>query len=197
MDDKRSELELIEAVISGEVDDYVHLVKRYESMVFNLAVRMLQNFVEAQDVCQEVFLKIYQNLKKYDSGFAFKDWIYRVTVNLTNDKLRKRKWQFLSLDKKVETDDGEVIWALQEEGSDPAVKFAVKDEQLVVQKFVDTLPLKYRVMIVLRHWEGLKYEEIAKILNMPVGTAKTRVIRAQDKLYKKMKLFYREKRNDK
>lgn len=143
------------------------LVKKYHSRAINIAYALLSNLADAEDAAQEAFLNIYRKLQDFRMEASFSTWLYRIVVNSSYDLMRKRKVKQVPLD--------EVLLELV-----PAVldQSDYLKEQ-TVKAALDNLPFQYRSAIVLREMEGLSYEEIAKILNISMGTVESRIFRAR------------------
>lgn len=146
------------------------LVKKYHSRAINIAYSLLSNLADAQDAAQEAFLNIYRKLKDFRMDSSFSTWLYRIVVNSSYDLMRKRKVGHVSLDD-IELN---LIPAAED------ISDYLKKE--TVQAALERLPFEYRSAIVLREMEDLSYEEIAKILNINIGTVESRIFRARQML---------------
>lgn len=145
------------------------LVKKHYSRAINIAYSLLSNLADAQDAAQEAFLNIYRKLKDFRMDASFSTWLYRVVVNSCYDLMRKRKIKQVPLDDLLE------LIPAAEDKSD-----YLKKE--TVQLALEGLPFEYRSAIVLREMQGLSYAEIAKILNISMGTVESRIFRARQML---------------
>jgi len=125
---------------------------------------------EANDLAQEVFIKVYKNLDKYYPEFKFSTWIMRITTNHVIDVRRKRKHQMISLDERQDLTLGAVS---------PEVQYIEKESAADLKKIVDSLPDMYRVPIILYHHQGLSYQEIANIIEEPLSKVKNRIFRGR------------------
>lgn len=157
--------------LQGDQEAFAQLVQRYQRQVYNLAYRMLGNAQEAEDVAQEAFLRAYQALATFELGKKFSSWLLAIASNLCVDLLRRRKFAWLSLQ-----DVSYRTAASQEE----PVSGAIRREQAdLVQRLLSGLPEKYRLVVVLRYWYDLSYEEIVEVTGLSLNTVKTRLHRAR------------------
>lgn len=167
---------LIKQVLSGDTDAFAAIVDRYKGRVFTLAYRMLSCREEAEDISQEAFVKIYRSLKIYDAGRTrFSTWIYRITYNLCVDHLRKRK-ETAPLEEDM----------LAASSKAPEELAVAADRARMLHEAVQNLPEEYRVPLVLFHFQGLSYQEICRVLNVPMSIVKNRLFRARKILREKL-----------
>jgi RNA polymerase sigma-70 factor (ECF subfamily) len=164
---------LISAVLAGRTDAFEEIVIRYERAVYNLAVRTLRDSTEAQDATQEAFFKAYRALGSFRPGAKFSTWIFTICYRLCCDRLAKRK-RF----------SGDELPDRADPSAGPAALAERNDEALRLRAAIDALPEKYRAVITLYHLQGKQYEEIASVLNLPLGTVKTHLFRAKEQLRK-------------
>jgi RNA polymerase sigma-70 factor (ECF subfamily) len=164
---------LISAVLAGRTDAFEEIVIRYERAVYNLAVRTLHDSTEAQDATQEAFFKAYRALGSFRPGAKFSTWIFTICYRLCCDRLAKRK-RF----------SGDELPDRADPSAGPAALAERNDEALRLRAAIDGLPEKYRAVITLYHLQGKQYEEIASVLNLPLGTVKTHLFRAKEQLRK-------------
>ena len=173
--------ELVEKVKKGDADVYEKIIQKYQSKVFGLIYNMTKNQNDIEDLAQEVFIKIYKNLGKFKGESSLYTWIYKITVNLCLDEMKKRK-NVIYLDEKIEVDDGEVNRELPSEEKSQEKLYEEKELQEKLHNCINKLPEKQRVMIVLRDIKGFSYEEISKITDVKLGTVKSQINRARIKL---------------
>ena len=164
---------LISAVLAGRTDAFEEIVIRYERAVYNLAVRTLRDSTEAQDATQEAFFKAYRALSTFRPGAKFSTWIFTICYRLCCDRLAKRK-RF----------SGSELPDRADPSAGPALLAERSDEARRLRTAIDALPEKYRAAITLYHLQGKQYEEIASVLNLPLGTVKTHLFRAKEQLRK-------------
>jgi RNA polymerase sigma-70 factor (ECF subfamily) len=182
---EQSDADLVKQTLCGNTAAYNGLVQRYQRQVYNLAYRMLGNAEDAGDMVQETFLRAFGALHSFRQDASFLTWLYKIASNLCIDQLRSRKAKgALSLN--VELEEGREPAADSRESGpeENAVREAVQD---VVQRAVLTLPEKYRVVVVMRHLQGLSVDEIARTLELPTGTVKTHLFRAREMLRERLR----------
>lgn len=167
---------LIEAAKAGDQEAFRQLVERYQGAVYNLAYRMLGTPEEAEDAAQEIFVRIYRQLARYDAERKFSTWTLAIATNYCIDQLRRRRLQLVPL-------ENIIPWARSRESGpeNEALRGESRDE---MQRLLVRLPEKYRAPLVLRYWEDLSCAEIADVLGVPEGTVKTQIHRARKQLGK-------------
>ena len=179
--------QLVERVQRGDKNAFNLLVRKYQHKVVNLVARYVNNPGDVPDVAQEAFIKAYRALPTFRGESAFYTWLYRIAVNTAKNYLTSQGRRPPSSD--VEADDAESYGggeALQEVATPE--NLALTDEiQRTVFAAIEALPEDLRTAITLRELEGLSYEEIAEIMDCPVGTVRSRIFRARDAIDKKLK----------
>ncbi len=178
---------LVARAIKGDQDAFSQLLNKYQKPLYYHIIKMVKDHEQIEDLIQEAFVKAFDNLKSYDTNYAFSTWLYRITTNHTIDYLRKKKLQTMSIHDPVKTRDGEVTFQIEDEGSETDRKIIRKQRQNIIHEAIKNLPEKYRVVIEMRHLEELSYEEIATELDLPLGTVKAHIFRAREMLYKALK----------
>jgi RNA polymerase sigma-70 factor (ECF subfamily) len=167
--DDEQDQELVRRCLGGERTAAVDLVDRYERRLFNLALRMLGNVQDAEDVTQTVFCNVFVSLKSYDPQYRFFSWIYRMTVNESLNQIKRRK----------------PMVTLDEHSSIPVRGIAADDALEAedrVEKALMELSSNDRAVVVLRHFNSLSYGEIAEVMKVPVRTVKSRLFEARERL---------------
>lgn len=165
------EAELVARSQSGDTDAYDQLVGAYQHRIFSLAYRITGNREDAWDAAQEAFLKAYRNLRGFHGRAAFLTWLHRIAVNAALDVVRRRPAQPpVPLDVSLKSLD------------DPADEVMRSDTQQRVHRAIARLPVEQRVAIVLRDLHGLRYDEIAGVLQIPIGTVRSRISRGREML---------------
>lgn len=179
MPDKTDE-GLIKEFQQGDVRVFNELVRRYQERVYWIARRLVGNHADADDVAQEVFIKIYDSLKGFRGESSFYTWVYRVTVNAALNLLRRNKIRdFVRFD--------EIIFPLLSDEPRPDERVESKEQKTLIDEAIAMLPAKQRTVFVLRYYENLPYGEIAKLLKRSVGGMKANYFHAVQKISRYLK----------
>ncbi len=178
--EKNIDYTLMRAIQKGDMVAFNSMVDRYKNRLLNVIGRMLSSTEEAEDIVQETFVRVYQHRQSFNFKHCFSTWIYTIALNLARNELRKRKkFKFFEIS---EMQGNEKEFAVD-------AKIPSRLPQ-VLDKAIRGLPEKYRIAFILRDVEEMPYEEVAKVLGVPLGTVKSRVNRARlmlrDKLQPKM-----------
>ena len=183
-----SDHELIERAKGGDEPAFAEITRRYRSPITNYLYRFLNDYEEAVDLAQETFVRVYFALERYHTEYAFSTYIYRIATNLAISELRKRKRRKLvSLTGFFQYgDDEEEDFQPTDEKPLPDVNLVENEQSKIIARAIATLPEKYRAPIVLREIEGKSYDEIAEILDLGLGTTKSRISRARGLLKEKL-----------
>lgn len=178
-----NEKKLIARATSGDPAAFNSLMQQHEGRMYAVALRMCANREDAQDCLQEAMLRVYRAISGFKGESSFSTWVYRITMNTCLDELRKRKnRQTTSLDNLLD-----MGWSPSDDTNVPE-KHALRGEsRRMLQTAIENLPEDMRSAIVLRDIEGLSYEEIAKALDINIGTIKSRISRGREKLREKLK----------
>ena len=190
-----AEKEWIRSAKHGDMDAFEKLILQHEKTVYNLAFRMLNHSEDAKDVSQEVFLKAYRNIGNFDERSAFSTWLYRITYNTCIDAMRRQKGkQSYSLEGELENEEGTIQRQVADKGDTPEEAILKKEQRLEILQALDTLSEEHKAAIILRDVKGLSYEEIAEILEISLGTVKSRISRARNQCKQEI-LKIRERKN--
>ncbi len=174
------EASLIKACKEGDQTAFNLLVWRWEKPLFNFTYKYVGDAHLAQDLVQETFVRVLRSIQGYEHRGAFSTWLYRIAVNLCKDHLRKRRIPMVSLHDYYTTPSGERVYvqervADQRAASDEAVAAARRKE--LVRRLLAGLPDEQRIVILMKEYQGLKFREIAEVLDEPEGTVKARLYR--------------------
>lgn len=183
---KEEDRELIIRARRGDEAAYRALLEKYERPVFNICLRMVRNREEAQDLAQDAFTKVFSMLDRYNPDYAFSNWLFKITSNLCIDSIRKRRIDTLPMDVPVRGDSGDFERQYESPTDDPEQVLDKAEKMHMLSRAIDDLPEHYRIMIILRHQEDLSYEEIARSLEVPLGTVKARIHRAREMLKQRL-----------
>ena len=183
---------LIEATKNGDEEAFGRIIARYRNPITNYLYRFLNDYEEAVDLAQETFVRVYFAIDRYHTGYAFSTYIYRIATNLAISELRRRKRRSLfSLTGLFQNESDEQIdFQPVDERPLPDRNLIDDEREKVIAKAIATLPPKYRVPIILRDVEGRSYEEIAAVLELGLGTTKSRISRARALLKEKLKNYF-------
>ena len=184
---KSANSELIKKAIEGDESAYKNLLENYRGAIYNLIYKMVRNKEETEDLVQEAFMKAFKALPSFNEEYAFSTWLYKIAVNNCIDHMRKKKLQTYSINKPVQSKDGELDREFPDTSMSPDKSILSEERAGIIETAIDELPENYKTAIILRHSEEKSYEEISKILNIPLGTVKARIFRAREMLKKKLK----------
>lgn len=178
--------EIVALAREGREAAYRELIRRYERPVFSLVLRMVRDHQLAEDLAQETFIKALNAIGSYRPEFKFSSWIFKIANNAAIDHLRRREVDTLSIDgaPNATTPDDIEATALQvgDRGETPLAELEARELGGAIERAIGRLRPEYRSCIMLRHVEGLAYEEIAQLLDLPLGTVKTYIHRARHEL---------------
>jgi RNA polymerase sigma-70 factor (ECF subfamily) len=179
----RTEKHLLEKAKNGDVEAFESLVESYQKKAFNIAYRMIGNYDDASDLTQEAFIRIYKSISNFKEQSSLSTWIYRIITNVCLDELRRRKNRnIVSIDEGIKLDDSEVKRQIESGAPTPEEMAERNEMKKVVAEAIKTLSDEHRTVILLRDIQGFSYEEIARIVECPEGTVKSRINRARQAL---------------
>jgi RNA polymerase sigma-70 factor (ECF subfamily) len=191
MPDADADALLVERVKQGDVRAFEMLVVKYQRRIERLIGRMVRDTDLVQDIAQETFIRVYRALPQFRGDSAFYTWLYRIAVNTAKKALMDMKRDPLVSEAALRSDeDGEEISRAENEltdGATPEALLASKEIGAAVNAAIDALSEDLRQAITLREIEGLSYEEIAEVMNCPIGTVRSRIFRARDAIAARLK----------
>lgn len=167
------------------------LVSRYESKVYSLALKMLRNPEDAEDVLQDTFLRAYRGIKSFKGNSTFSTWIYRITANSALMRLRKRQLPTVSID---DADEREAPINIADWAPGPVEQMLNQETQAAMTEAIDALPPEFRQVFVLRDIEELSNAEVAEVLDISVAAVKSRLHRARLKVRNRLATYFTEPR---
>lgn len=165
----------LEQARRGDKVAFGQLITAYQTPVYNMAYRMLNNVDEAEEAAQEAFIRAYTRLASYDPQHKFSTWLLSITSNYCIDQIRKRRGIILSLDEPLPPHPA----LMSDSHTNPEVQVVIDEQQKLVQTLLAELPDDYRQTVVMRYWYDLSYEEIAEMMNTTVSAIKSRLFRAR------------------
>lgn len=180
-----TEADIIKKCKKGSREAFNKLVSEYQTKIFNMSYNMLSNREDAFDAAQEVFLRVYKNIGSFREQSSFSTWIYRICTNVCTDMLRKRqRSQGVISISSSSYDDEDKDMDIPDLSPTPEEYTELNERQTAVREGLRLLKDEYRTIITLYDIEGLSYEEIANVLQLPIGTVKSRLNRARMSLRK-------------
>lgn len=165
-----SDYEIVQGCLKGNNELFAELITRYKKMIYNIIYHYMYDKEEANDISQEVFIRIYKALGSYNPEYKFSTWSLRIATNLCLDTLRKKKINYIPI---------EEIESISREENTPEKKYLRKERSAIIREAIANLPENYRIPIILYHQKGLAYKEIAEKLNKPMSIIKNRLFRAR------------------
>lgn len=161
---------------------YATLLNKYNKSLYFTILKMIRNRDDAEDIVMQTFSKAFNNLESYDFNYAFSTWLFRIGTNTAIDFIRKKRIETTSLDNQISGSDEEgstFAQYIEDEQPDPEEEMVLSQRSELMKDLIDQMDDKYKVLIELRFYKELKYEEIAEKLQIPVGTVKVRLSRAK------------------
>ena len=180
-----SDEQLILLFQGGDENAYIELVNRYKDKLINFIFNYLGDLESSEDVVQETMIKLYQKKHYYKEIAKFSTWLYTIAKNLANTELRKRKQRKTTLLSQFSKDDK--TYELPSNDPEPGQEIQTDIVNKIIRDAVDQLSEKFKIVIVLRDIQGLSYEDISEIINVPIGTVKSRINRARLQLQVELK----------
>ncbi len=185
-----TETTLIENAQCGDMDSFNELVLKYQDMMFRISLRILNDESSADDATQNAMIQAFRNIKSFRGG-SFRSWLARVTVNASYDEMRRwRRQASMSFEPvNSEGDEIESLPWMMDHSAGPEERFDSVELRDALQHCVKALNSEYRLVVVLVDVEGMSYEEVARVANIPVGTVKSRLARARMQLRKSLQSY--------
>ena len=173
-----ADCDLVTRAASGREDGFEELVRRYQRPIAAYVYRMVGDYEAALDLTQEVFIKVYNSLRRYRSEFKFSTWIYKIAHNSAVDHLRRQGGREQALLR--EFDGEQYDLPVESHRPSPEQESERAERRAEIEQVVSQLPTAYRELVVLRHSHDLSYDEIAEVTGLPLGTVKNRLFRARE-----------------
>jgi RNA polymerase sigma-70 factor (ECF subfamily) len=186
------DVRLISAFLSGEKEAFDKLVLKYKDRVFNSCYRLLGDYEEANDCAQEVFVKVYRALKNFRSESRFSTWLYRIAANASKNRLASSEYRHARRaaridDPRDDEDRASLVAEIRDDSLSPLRMLEEEEKERLIQSAIYSLPEEQRMVVVLRCVEGLSYEEVAKVTGHNIGTVKSKLARARERLRARLK----------
>lgn len=194
---RAEEASIIAELKSGSEEAYTWLITHYHQPIYSLVYRILSDPADAADTTQEVFLKVFRGMKRFNGESSLKTWLYRIAIHEASNQ---RRWWFRHKSKETtmeaqEDESGNsfgICNMLVDKGESPFEQVAHEEIRARVERELHQVPEPYRTTVVLRDIDGLSYEEIAEVLQISLGTVKSRLIRGREALKKRLESFVEE-----
>ena len=181
-------MELVRRARAGDAEAFGQLVSEHQQFVYNLALRVVSNPQEAEDIAQEAFARAWLALPNFRGQSQFRTWLYRIVTNLCLNRLPRLRRDLAAL---AEGDSAE--WADETApGADPSLTLEDAERRTFLHQQIEALPESYRLLVTLRFQQELAYEEIASLLGLPLGTIKTGLFRARARLRQALQEYENE-----
>ena len=179
---EQDDTQLVKASQHGNQDAFASLVQRHQRRVFNMVLRMLQDYEEASEITQEAFLAAWMGLPSFRGEARFATWLYRIAYNCALKQLERRKRERLLL---VAIEAEQILEDVNKQKQAEDI-LELRTLQAIVREQLEKLPAKYRIVLTLRHLQEMTYEEMADIFTLTIGTLKTHLFRARHLLKERL-----------
>ncbi len=179
---KVADAKLVEQAVAGDADAFRRIVERYQRPVYGLLVRMVRDPALAEDLAQETLVKAYRALGSFDRRRRFSSWLFKIAHNTAIDQLRRVRPVTVPLDDAGDERAAPLARLARPDSESPEARLRGRDLAGALQEALDALRADYREAVLLRYQQGLSYQEIAEILELPIGTVKTHLHRARAQL---------------
>jgi RNA polymerase sigma-70 factor (ECF subfamily) len=181
--------ELVQKAQQDDERAFGKLVERYETKVYSLAIKMLRNPEDAEDVLQDTFLRAYRGIKSFQGNSTFSTWIYRITANSALMRLRKKQLPTVSID---DADEREAPINIADWSPGPVEQLLTQETQKAMDEAIEALPPEFKQVFILRDVEELSNAEVAEILDLSVAAVKSRLHRARLKVRNRLAVYFSE-----
>jgi len=181
--------QLIAECLAGRTEAFGQLVVRYQDRLYNTLLNVLGSADDARDIAQDTFVQAFQKLDTFRGQSAFYSWLFRIAMNAAISQKRKTRLMPISID--VARERSGIEPADDRPDNIPSHSLERSERQILVRTALAELPEEFRIVLVLKEMEGLKYEEIAEIVDCPIGTVRSRIHRARSELRQKLQIFFK------
>ena len=186
--DRREDERLVTAALGGDEDAFAQLVRRYQRRLTAFLSQLVGDVELAKELTQEAFIRAWSALERYDPTYRFSTWLFRIGHNLGIDHLRRRRLKTVPIVRE-DRDGDEVEVVLVDQAKDPLGHLRNSELAGALREAIEALRPEYRELVLLRHFGGLSYQEIADLEAMPLGTVKNKLFRAHSVLRKELASF--------
>ncbi len=190
----RQDYELVKLALQGDEKAFARLLGRYKDTIYFMLLKMVNNRSDAEDLTLEAFGKAFKNLHQYSPTYAFSTWLFKIASNNCIDFLRRKKGIFVSIESNDNSESSEQIKIPSKE-LNPEERLIRQQRAILLRKVVRGLKPRYQTLVELRYFREFSYDEIAKELNLPLGTVKAQLFRAREMLFKMIEATEMNDRN--
>jgi RNA polymerase sigma factor (sigma-70 family) len=180
----RQDYILVQKALEGDEHSFTRLLSRYKDAIYFMLLKMVNNRSDAEDLTLEAFGKAFKNLHQYSPTYAFSTWLFKIASNNCIDFLRRQKGSYLPIENNNLTAENNEVVKLRSKDLDPEQKLIRQQKAILLHRVVRQLKPRYRTLVEFRYFREYSYEEIAKELNLPLGTVKAQLFRAREILFK-------------
>jgi RNA polymerase sigma-70 factor (ECF subfamily) len=180
---RQVDLDLVDLAKQGDERSFEKLLTKYRKSVYYMLLKMVHNADDAEDLTQEAFAKAFNSLEKFDPKYAFSTWLFRIATNNCIDFIRKKRIQTISIDNPYQNDEGDSMsFDIRDPDLNPNEVMLKEQRKEYLRMAVARLPMKYQKLVELRYFKEFSYDEVAKELELPLGTVKAQLFRARELL---------------
>ena len=184
MESRKEDASFIKRALTGDQRAFKKLRQKYHDAIYNLIYRMIRDKDEVEDLTQEAFIKAFLSLSSFNDEYAFSTWLYKIATNNSIDYIRRKRLHTFSIDKPIASSESDMIFELPDSTYEPDQDMIERQRKRLLEDAINSLPVKYKQVIHLRHVEEKEYQEIAEMLKLPLGTVKAHIFRAREMLNK-------------
>jgi RNA polymerase sigma factor (sigma-70 family) len=178
------DFELVQNALEGDEKAFTRLLSRYQDAIYFMLLKMVNNRNDAEDLTLEAFGKAFKNLHQYSPTYAFSTWLFKIASNNCIDFLRRKKGSYVAIVNNGDPAENSEAVKLKSKEPDPEEKLIRQQKAILLHHIVRRLKPRYRTLVELRYFREFSYEEIAKELDLPLGTVKAQLFRAREMLFK-------------
>ena len=180
----QQDYELVQKALQGDEKAFARLLSRYKDTIYFMLLKMVNNRSDAEDLTLEAFGKAFKNLHQYSPTYAFSTWLFKIASNNCIDFLRKKKGMHISIENNNDQNENSEQLKLKSKDPNPEEKLIRQQKAILLRRVVRRLKPRYQNLVELRYFREYSYEEVAKELNLPLGTVKAQLFRAREMLFK-------------
>jgi len=180
----RQDYELVQKALAGDEKAFARLLARYKDAIYFMLLKMVNNRNDAEDLTLEAFGKAFKNIHQYSPTYAFSTWLFKIASNNCIDFLRRKKGTYITIDNNNDSTQNNETVRLKSKELNPEEKLIRQQKAILLHRVVRRLKPRYRTLVELRYFCEYSYEEIAKELELPLGTVKAQLFRAREMLFK-------------